>query len=463
MSETPSVPTDPPKPREAKFTTGSTMRHVVVMTLTSSVGLMAIFLVDFADMYFLSILGENEVAGAIGFSGAIIFINLSIGIGLSISITALVAQALGAGKEGRAQRLAASTLLFAFLFTSLVTLFLWIFTTPILTLLGAKGETLKIAESYLRIVIPSFPLLGIGICLSGILRALGDAKRAMYVTLSGGVTNAVLDPILIFTAGLGVEGAAIASVCARVAIVIIGTHGAHHVHGFLIMPSFAALKRHLKPILSIALPAMATQIATPVGNAYVTYAMAPYGPGAVAALAVIGRIVPVAFGVVFSLSGAVGPIIGQNFGAKRFGRIKQTYYDAVKFGGVYVCFTAALLFILRDYIALAFNASDQSAYLISFFCTFIGVSWLFAGLQFVSNAAFNNLGRAHYSTLFNWGKSTIGTIPFVIGGASLWGAPGVLAGQAVGHVIFGLAAFMAGRQLISKLARSCAAYAPRGR
>ncbi len=460
MSDAPSAPADPPKSREAKFTTGSTMRHVVVMTLTSSVGLMAIFLVDFADMYFLSILGEKEVAGAIGFSGAIIFVNLSIGIGLSIAITALVAQALGAGKEGRAQRLAASTLLFAFILTSCVTVFLWIFTTPILKMLGAEGETLGIAESYLRIVIPSFPLLGVGICLSGVLRALGDAKRAMYVTLSGGLTNAVLDPILIFAAGLGVEGAAIASVCARVMIVITGAHGVHFVHRFLIMPSFAALKRHLKPILQIALPAMATQVATPVSNAYVTYAMAPYGPGAVAALAVIGRIVPVAFGVVFSLSGAVGPIIGQNYGAKRFGRIKQAYYDAVKFGGIYVLFTATILFILRDYIAVAFNASNQSAYLIGFFCTFIGISWLFAALQFVSNAAFNNLGRAHYSTAFNWAKATIGTVPFVAAGAMVWGAPGVLAGQAVGHVIFGLASFLTGRQLITKLAQTCAAHKP---
>lgn len=428
------------------------MRHVVVMTLTSSVGLMAIFLVDFADMYFLSLLGEAEVAGAIGFSGAIIFINLSICIGLTITISALVARSLGAGEEEKAKRLAASTLLFAFLLTFILAIVLSIATTPILTGLGAKGETLAVAESYIRIIIPSFPVLGVGICLSGVLRALGDAKRAMFVTLVGGILNAILDPILIFWAGLGVEGAAISSVCARVAILVVGIYGVHHVHRFLIRPSFVGLRKDLKPILQIAIPAMATQIATPIGNAYVTYAMAPYGAGSVAALAIISRMVPVAFGVMFSLSGALGPIIGQNFGAKKFDRVRQSYSDAMKFSALYVLTTAGILFLAQDFIGRAFNAGPQALELIAFFCTWIGITWLFAGFLFVSNAAFNNLGKPHYSTFFNWGKATLGTVPLVIAGAMIAGAQGILAGQAIGQILFGIAAFITVRRLIANLA-----------
>ncbi|MGI9481930.1 MAG: MATE family efflux transporter [Hyphomicrobiales bacterium] len=437
--------------REAKFTTGSTMRHVVVMTLTGSVGLMSIFFVDFADMFFLSILGEAQVAGAIGFAGAIFFINLSIGIGLSITITALVSKALGAGKEKRAQRLAASTLLFSFILTTTVAVLLWFAREAILTGLGAEGEALAYAKSFIEIVIPSFPILGIGICLSGILRALGDAKRAMYVTLSGGIVNAVLDPILIFGADLGVDGAAFASVIARITILIVGFYGTHTVHGFLVWPQVSSLKRDMKPILHIALPAIATQVATPVGNAYVTFAMAPFGPGAVAALAVVTRLVPIAFGVVFSLSGALGPIIGQNFGAKRFDRVQQSYFDAVKFTAVYVLTTSLILYLSQDAIARLFSAGPEATAIIGFFCTWIGISWLFGGLLFVSNASFNNLGKPHYSTLFNWARATIGTVPFVTIGAAIAGPMGVIAGHAIGQVLFGIAAVWAGMRLISKL------------
>ena len=96
-------------------------------------------------------------------------------------------------------------------------------------------------------------------------------------------------------------------------------------------------------------------------------------------------------------------------------------------------------FLFRHQIAEAFNASGRATDLVVFFCTFIGVSWAFAGAQFVSNAAFNNLGRASLSSWFNWGKATLGTIPFALIGADMAGPEGILAGTAIGSVIFGVA------------------------
>ncbi|NJO32574.1 MAG: hypothetical protein HC869_04990 [Rhodospirillales bacterium] len=86
-----------------------------------------------------------------------------------------------------------------------------------------------------------------------------------------------------------------------------------------------------------------------------------------------------------------------------------------------------------------------------FFCTWIGVSWAFAGAQFVSNAACNNLGYPNLSTWFNWGKATIGTIPFAWAGARIGGPEGVLAGVAIGSVIFGLVSVAAAYRIVSGL------------
>ena len=68
----------------ARFVSGSIGRHVVIMTLTAAVGLTVLFLVDFADLYFLSLLGETEITSAIGFSGMLSFANMSISIGIGI-------------------------------------------------------------------------------------------------------------------------------------------------------------------------------------------------------------------------------------------------------------------------------------------------------------------------------------------------------------------------------------------
>ena len=198
---------------------------------------------------------------------------------------------------------------------------------------------------------------------------------------------------------------------------------------------------------------MLTQLATPFANAYITHEVAPFGDEAVAASAIIGRLVPVAFGMIFALSGSVGPIIGQNFGARKFDRVIQTLKDGLLFSAVYTLLTSSILFLFRHEIAEAFRASGRTVDIVVFFCTFIAISWAFAGAQFVSNAAFNNLGRANLSTMFNWGKSTIGTIPFAMVGASYAGPEGVLAGTAVGSIIFGVASVYAAFRIVGRLAQ----------
>jgi Na+-driven multidrug efflux pump len=89
---------------QAKFLEGSLFRHISVMSLTASVGLMAVFLVDFVDMIFISMLGKAELAAAVGYAGAILFFTTSFGIGMAIAAGALVARALGAGDEALARR-----------------------------------------------------------------------------------------------------------------------------------------------------------------------------------------------------------------------------------------------------------------------------------------------------------------------------------------------------------------------
>src|SRR5688572_12164318 len=167
---------------------------------------------------------------------------------------------------------------------------------------------------------------------------------------------------------------------------------------------------------------MLTQLATPFANAYMTAATAPYGNDAVAAIAIISRLVPVAFGIIFALSGSVGPIIGQNIGGKQFERVRRTLWDALAFNAIYTATTCIVLFLLREQVALAFSATGETRELVLFFCTFISWTWALAGAQFVANAVFNNTSRATYSTITNWAKATIGTIPLAYWGAMFWGA-----------------------------------------
>ncbi len=408
------------------------------MSLSSSIGLTALFLVDLVDIYFLSLLGEVELASAVGYAGSILFFTTSVCIGLSIATGALVSRSLGAENLPKARRYLVNVYVITAILTSAIALIIWLNIPLLISLLGAKARTAELAIAYLQIMIPSMPVLGIAINSIAALRAVGDARQSMMATLVGGAVNAVFDPILIFTFDMGVEGAAFASVSARVSILFVALFPLWKRHNLFTAFNWKQLVPDLKDFFTIAIPAIITNTATPIGTAYVTMVMATFGDNAVAGMSIVARVTPVAFGVVYALSGAVGPIIGQNYGANNLGRVKKVIMDAQLFLTVYVTGISIILFFIPGQISRVFGMEDQGADIILVFCRYIAITFIFSGATFVGNAAFNNLGRPNYSTFINIGKATIGTIPFVYFGGQWMGASGVILGQALGSVVFGV-------------------------
>ena len=421
---------------DAKFTQGNLMRHVSTMSLTASIGLMAVFAVDLIDLFFISLLGVEELAASAGYASALMFFASAINIGLSIAAAALVSRSIGAHNEDAARSYATSVAAFTVIIGILVPIVMLANADYLLGLIGATGDIAAKSKSYLFIILPTTMFSGLAMVAVAVLRAHGDAKRAMYPSLLGGGVNAVLDPIFIFALGLGLEGAAWATAIARIATMGFALYPAIREYDAFAPFRLRDVLRDMSDVIGIAIPAVLTNIATPLGTAIVTREMAKFGTEAVAGMAVIGRLTPVVFAVVLALSGAIGPIIGQNFGAARMDRVRESYIDGLKFLGIYVLLAALVLYLLRVPLADMFNAQGDARTLLYWFCGPLALANFFNGAVFVSNASFNNLGHPGYSSWINWGRHTIGTWPFVILFAAWWGAPGVLIGQAVGGVIF---------------------------
>lgn len=446
--------------KAAVFVSGSLMRHVAVMTGTGAIGLMAIFLVDLLSLLYVSWLGRPEATAGVGFATIVLYLMISINIGLMIAVGALTARALGAGDRAAARRLAGSTLTLM----ALAGLALSAIALPclpwLLRLLGAHDESYRVALSFLWIVLPSNVLMAVGMGASGVLRAVGDARRAMFVTLGGGLATAGLDPLFIFWFGLGPDGAAWAMVASRVIMVATGLHGAIRVHGMVARPTFAGLRQDTPRTLVIAGPAILTNLSNPIANAVFASIFARFGDAAVAALAIMDRLVPVAFGVLFALTGAVGPILAQNWGAGRFDRMRRGLTASALFAIGCVVIAGLALALLRGPIVAAFGAIGLTAELVMFFCLVAGPMWLFVGLLFVANAAFNNLGMPFLSTLFSWGRATLGTMPLAFLGAHYAGPQGALVGSALGAVAFGILALVFAYRGIARLERNATGGTP---
>ena len=423
----------------ARFVSGTVLRHVVVMAGTGAIGLIAVFAVDLLNLFYISLLGQQSIAAAVGFAGTIGFLQTSISIGMTIGVGAVVSRRIGAAEMAQAGRLATSSLVLMTLLTVAVGLLSVALRYRLLDLLGASGQTRELAAEYLAVTSCSLPLLAAGMCFAALLRSVGDAARAMNVTLIAALTTAILDPILIFGLQLDLQGAAYSTVLSRLALAWLGWHFCFHRHGLLSRPEPTRLADDARQLMSVAGPAILTNLATPVGSAYVTHVMAQFGPGAVAGEAMIDRVSPVAFGLIYALSGAVGPIVAQNLGALRFDRVRETLRDSLVLVVVTVCLAWAILAAATPVVVLALSAQGDAAMMVRLFCHWLAGAFLFTGALFVANAAFNNLGHPLLSTGFNWGRATLGTYPFVTFGARD-GPLGVLLGQAAGSLIFGLLA-----------------------
>ena len=426
------------------------MRHVVVMASTGAVGLVAVFVVDLINLFYISRLGEQAIAAAVGFAGVVGFFHTSVCIGLMIGITATVSRKIGAGHTAQAQRMASHSLLLMAGIAAVLALATLVFLEPLLWALGARGEVAVLAQRYLTVTMPSVPMLAVGMASSALLRSVGAARRAMVVTLGAAAVPALLDRVFIFYFGMGLDGAAVVSVISRSVLLAVGLHGVGRVHRMLAPIERAHFWADARALSAVAGPAVMTNLATPVGAAFVTHSVAQFGASAVAGQATVERLTPVAFGLIYALSGAVGPILAQNLGAKRYDRVQQTLRASLGFMLLAVAAAWLLLALLQGPLTRAFSLDGQAALLLQAFCSWLAASFFFAGALYVANAAFNNLGRPLWSTGFNWARATLGTIPLAWWGAQ-YGPVGVLAGQALGTAVFGTLALWMAFRLTAKL------------
>ena len=437
--------------QQGKFLTGSTFGHVSYMTLTGALGITFMFCVDALNLFWISQLGERTLVAAMGYAFAIQYFTLSAGLGLMIATTALVARSIGQKAYGKAREQASAALIITCLWQVGVVTLVLVFRHDLLAAVGASGEAADLADRYLQFTLPSLVLMAVGMIGGGILRAKGEGAHAMSITLIPGVVALVIDPLFIIWMQLGLDGAALAlclmrGLMATVALWLVIGH-----HKSLARPTFRSIHDMLKPFFAIALPAMLTQMATPFGNYLLTGLIAGFGDSAVAAWAVVGRLTVVAFGGIFSLSGAIAGIFSQNYGAGLYHRVRATYRDALIFCALYSCVMWGILMLASQKISLWFSLDPAGNDVLYAFTHFGAGGFILIGALMVSNAAFNALGKPLRSTQTNWLRDGVLTLPIGMWLTGMFGATGVIYAQTLVGAAVGLMAALWGWIYVSKL------------
>ncbi len=406
---------------------------------------------NLADTYWVGRLGAGAVA-AISLSFPIVFLFISLGGGLTVAGTALVAQNVGAGRDDRADYVAAQTFTFVGIAAVVLAALGFFLAEPVLALLGPEPDVFPYAVAYLKTWFIGIPFIFGFFVFQALVRGSGDTINPMKLMVGSTILNIVLDPFLIFGWGffpeLGVQGAAVATVLSRGLAAGIGVRMLFRgdldlrIRAADLKPDLETIRR----IVIIGTPAAAEQSTRALGMTVMTATVAVFGTPVLAAYGIGNRISSVVFQPSMGFAQATTAMVGQNLGARREDRAERTAWlsagimFSVLSGLAVVAFVgsggiASTFLTDRDVVALS-HAAD--------YIRLIALSFGFLGVMNVLNGAFRGAGRTATSMVFSILSMFVLRVPLAyglshhtaLGPAGIWW--GVALSNVIGAVLVGL-------------------------
>jgi putative MATE family efflux protein len=442
----------------AKLTRGSIRGNLVTQTTPMIIGVAAVMSIGLVDAYYIGQLGSTELA-AIAFIFPISVALTSMAVGVMVGINSVVARALGEGDNAKAARRANLGIVFAIALGVAMGLALFALLDPLFSLMNADARTSPFIRAYMQPFALGIPLLMTIMGFNGVLRGQGEARKTSYISVCYAAANWVLDPILITGAfgfeGFGIAGAAYATLAGWAMAIVLGLwlirSTALPFKPLLIRQS--AIIEPMAAILRVAGPAAFSNSINPIGLAVLTALVAVEGQAAVAGFGAAGRLQSFAVVPLLALSGSIGAIVGQNWGAGQTDRARRAVALAGGFCVLYGLGVAVLLFAFGERFASLF--SDDPA-VIAQFAAYLAVAvWGYAGfgLLITGNGILNAMDRAPLALLQSAARVFLVMMPFAWLLRGTWGADAIYAAELVANLAGGtLAALIVWRVLRKKTA-----------
>ncbi|WP_100260513.1 MATE family efflux transporter [Qipengyuania seohaensis] len=429
----------------AKLTRGSIAGHLVGQTAPMVIGVAAIMSVGLIDAYFIGQLGSQELA-AVSFIFPITIALSSLGVGVMVGINSVIARALGEGDVERAERRANFGAVFALVVGVVMGLVLFLLLDPLFRLMQASDALLPLIRAYMQPYSLGLPVLLLQMGLNGVLRGQGEARKTSYVSITYSVANWILDPILITGAfgfaGFGIAGAAYASIAGFGIAILVALYLIKRAQLHINPTSIRScnLGESSRAIISVAGPAAFSNAINPIGLSVLTALLASQGEAAVAGFGAAGRLQSFATVPLLALSGSIGAIVGQNWGARQPDRSRLAMLYSAGFCVVYGLATAILLYFTGGWFAQFFTEDPA---VVAEFESYLEIAvWGYAGfgLLIVANGALNAVDRAGLALFQSAARVFLVMLPFGWLLRSSLGAEAIYGAELVANIAGGLLA-----------------------
>lgn len=411
------------------------------MTWPVVIGVLTLISFNVVDTFFVGMLGTDPLA-AVSFTFPVTFTVVSLAIGLGIGTSAVIARKRGSGREEHARFDGTVALSVSAILVMVLSLIGYLCMDPIFALLRAQERLLPLIHDYMNIWFLGAVLLVMPMVGNAVLRANGDTRTPSLIMASGGLLNAIFDPILIFGVGpipaMGVQGAALASLISWIiGTVLVLWYLNYKKLLTLVVPEGASWLRSGQQILGIGVPAAGANMLTPLAMAVLTAIIAAYGAPAVAAFGVGSRLESLASVIILALSMSLPPLISQNFGAHAFDRVQAAYKVAIRSVLIVQLLIYAVLIALAPFVAAIFTDDAEVARLIRLFIYIMPLGYGVQGVIILTNSSFNALHRPMNALGLSIIRLFVMFVPLSWLGALWYDIPGLFVGGVIANVITG--------------------------
>lgn len=417
--------------REGKVST-----VLLKLGLPAMIGMITSALYNVVDAYFVGGLGTSQM-GAVSIVFPLMMIIIGIGLTFGSGAGSYISRLLGEGDREQANKTASTAVLTSLIIGVVIVAGILFFLDNILIVLGATETILPFARAYAVIFILGGVFEIFNVSMNNIVISEGASRITMISMLLAVGLNIILDPIFIYTLGLGIKGAAIATVTAQVSAscfylwYILGKKGILKIS----IKYFTANKTLYLRILKIGVPLLMLQLAASASMALINRAAQCYGDTAVAAMGIVVRISTLGAYVVFGYVKGFQPLAGYSYGAGDFKRLKQTINISLLWTTIYCGIVALIMIFLPKQIIGLFSKNNSELIAVGTAALRAnGFIFITFGFQMVYSSLFLALGKAKEGGLLSMSRQGIFFIPFILILPRFLGLNGIIYTQLIADI-----------------------------
>lgn len=422
---------------------------LIKLSMPVIIGMLVQAIYNIVDTFFVGMAyGADSVQAIGGLSIAfpVQMIIMAFGIVLGTGGSSIISRALGAREYEKAERVLGNVFSLSLILSILIAIPCFLYLDPILKVFGATAGVLPYARDYLKYIILGGIFFVFGVAVQNIVRSEGNARLAMNAMLVGGGLNIFLDPLFMFGFGMGVEGAAIATVLSQaiasvwLLIYYVKGKGAVHFRSETLKPDLKIIKE----IGSIGTGSFVMECSSSVMMIFVYNALATYGGDvAIAVFGITMKINSFIFLPLLGMGFGLQPIVGFNYGAKRYGRIAEAVKLALIAATSFGFFGLLIIYLFKEQILGLFSTDPEYLEVGKNAVMVMVLGTPLIGLNVVTSILFQSLGKARPAFLLSISRQLLFLIPAVVILPGLYKLDGVWAAFPISDLLaFMLSGFM---------------------